>query len=64
MLGLMVAAEIVNVAVATGPLPITVVVSPNKTHCVDPTLPMQVMLFPAAVTAGLGTTVTLVTSAE
>ncbi|MBZ5676598.1 MAG: hypothetical protein LAP61_20360 [Acidobacteriia bacterium] len=62
ILGLTLAGEIVNVAVATVPFGITAV-APNRTHVVDPLLPVQVTSFPAAVAAALGTTVTLVTSA-
>jgi hypothetical protein len=60
MLALVDPAEIVNVAVASVPVGI-VDVPPNRMHIVDPA-PEQSTLFPAAVAAGLATTVTLVTS--
>jgi|SRR5665213_787075 len=63
MLGLTLAGEIVNVAVATDPLGIRLPVRPYRTHLADPLLSAHETPFPAAVIAGLGTTVTPVTSA-
>lgn len=60
---LTVVGETMKVAVAIGPLAITLAVRPYKRQVVEPPLPMQVTLFPAAVAAELGTTATLVTSA-
>ncbi|MBZ5634652.1 MAG: hypothetical protein LAO55_16135 [Acidobacteriia bacterium] len=60
---LVLAGDIVMVAVATAPFPIAVVFTPKTTQVVEPPAAEQERLFPAAIAAELAVTLIFVTSA-